>query len=232
MSCIKLRCQWRVQKAGELRHKRRQVGAWAGVSPPQPTRKSRECCELPSGVHGGASTGNILAFWRPQNVPFCTYMLMLWVRQTVYRITFEGARPKFGENCPYTNVEPPLPVSVLLKLVCDWFPFHDSMVNTFPHWHTVAYYQFRACYSHSSVIHSAIFIEQVTANSSLLDDVAASSAKNKIDDVISTRSLNAADFGLFWKISCTAHIKSYSLNFCSHVIFWARCEPIWNISLR
>ena len=36
-------------------------GLWGGISPPYPTRRSGERRELPSGVQGGAPTGN--AFW-------------------------------------------------------------------------------------------------------------------------------------------------------------------------
>ena len=35
-------------------------------------------------------------FWRPQNAPFCTYVLMLWVRQTLFHVTFGGTRQRFS----------------------------------------------------------------------------------------------------------------------------------------
>ena len=33
-------------------------------------------------------------FWRPQIATFCIYMLMLWVRQTVFHVTFGEGRGK------------------------------------------------------------------------------------------------------------------------------------------
>jgi len=60
---------------------------------------------------GGTLAGN--AFWRPQNATFCTYMPILWVRQTVFYVTFAwGARPRFGAVAP-PNVEPRLQVERL-----------------------------------------------------------------------------------------------------------------------
>jgi len=46
-------------------------------------------------------------FLRPNNAPFCTYILMLWVHQTVFRVTFGGARLRFGGNLPPPPFSPP-----------------------------------------------------------------------------------------------------------------------------
>jgi len=39
-------------------------------------------------------------FWRPQNAPFCTYMPMLCVRQTVLHVTFGGKAKVWGAIAP------------------------------------------------------------------------------------------------------------------------------------
>jgi len=85
--------EWRVPKLGD------QVGLGMGKGDPsQPTMGSGKRRVL-RGVQGGTQTGN--TFWRilkAKNAPFCTYMPMPWVRQTVFHVIFGDAMPRLGDK--------------------------------------------------------------------------------------------------------------------------------------
>ena len=52
----------------------------------------------PGRVRGRTPAGNAFCvFWRPHNAPFCTYMPMLWVRQTVVHVTFGSKAEVWGQ---------------------------------------------------------------------------------------------------------------------------------------
>ena len=50
---------------------------------------------------GSRATRHFGVFWRRQKAPFCTYMLMLWVGQIEFHVTYRGkGRSMFGRgNC-------------------------------------------------------------------------------------------------------------------------------------
>ena len=64
------------------------VGVWGRVFSPQPTRGSGERHKPPAGSGNGGNA--FWRFWRRQNATVCTYMPILWVRQTVFHVTFGG----------------------------------------------------------------------------------------------------------------------------------------------
>jgi len=110
---------WRGNAPKPRRRRRENRGAesaewsrvWGGASHPQPTMGSGERRELPhiSVWHSGAERRpetHFGLFWRPQNAPFCTYMLMLWVPGTVFHVIFGGRGQGRGLGA---IAPPPLP---------------------------------------------------------------------------------------------------------------------------
>jgi len=68
------------ESSGKRRRLRHRVGWCMGKDiPPQP----RGLRSVVSSASAGSGT-HFAVFWRPQNAPFCSYMLTLWVRRTVF----------------------------------------------------------------------------------------------------------------------------------------------------
>jgi len=104
-----------VPKVGELSTEWGRV--WRGVSPPQPTRGfSGSISPVVSTPETCPKMHFFCVFWRPQNAPFCTYVL--WVRQTVFYVTFGGKAEVWGKITPCPNVVLCLSSRLVTRL--DW----------------------------------------------------------------------------------------------------------------
>ena len=108
---LTVRCAFRTKYLGALSHPilRRQVASTEGENRCRVGLGMGRGCPLQlirgsSGVRCGAPARN--AFWRPQYASFCTYMPMLWVRQTVFHVTVGGKTKVWGRLPPCPNIEP------------------------------------------------------------------------------------------------------------------------------